>query len=88
MESPLKRKKPSPNANPDRKRFGHPPYVEKDYDLLVGEVRLNDTVFCRMWNLSFAEQDELAVRCLHLVRSTKHGREADADINGHEGQGI
>nr|OQO21336.1 hypothetical protein B0A51_12398 [Rachicladosporium sp. CCFEE 5018] len=88
MESPLKRKRASPNSKPDRKRFGYSPYVEEDYDLLVGEVKLNDTVFYRMWNLSYAEQDQLAVRCLHLMRSTKHVRIADADIKGYKGQGI
>ncbi|KAK6435146.1 hypothetical protein LTR95_008671 [Oleoguttula sp. CCFEE 5521] len=88
VESLLKQKRASPDAKPDRKRFGHSPYVEEDYDLLVGEVKLNDTVFCRMWNLSYAEQDELAVCCLHLMRSTKHGLPAAEEIKGYKGQGI
>nr|OQO21179.1 hypothetical protein B0A51_12046 [Rachicladosporium sp. CCFEE 5018] len=88
MEPPLKKKKLNPNANPDRKRFGLPPYVEEDYDLLVDKMRLNNTTFCRMWNLSFIEQDELVVRCPQLMRSTAHGREAAEDIKGYKGRGI
>ncbi|KAK6435147.1 hypothetical protein LTR95_008672 [Oleoguttula sp. CCFEE 5521] len=60
------------NWNPDRKRGGHPLYLEADYDELCGKT----------------EVDQIASRCIDLLRITKHGQKAVEDIDGDGDQGV